>query len=128
LKVLAEMGHGDRIVLGDANFPSRSCASNICVRADGHASAELLDAILTLFPLEKAECAPVEVMEVAEDGAPEPEIWSAYRKILAAHGYDAELKAVERFEYYGRTQSAYAVIATGETALYANISLNKGVI
>jgi L-fucose mutarotase len=133
LKVLAEMGHGDEICFGDANFPAESVAGrHPCVRADGHPMPELLQAVLTLFPLDSYVPAPVVLMEVvpAADGTPqpEPEIWARYRAIVAAAEPAAQFETAERFAYYERAKNCYAVVATGEHALYANIILKKGVL
>ena len=128
LKVLSEMGHGDELVLADGNFPAENYG-NICVRADGHGVPELLGAILSLFPLDTFVESPVVLMEVVPgDSAGEPGIWKTYREIVTAAGCGAEFEYMERFAYYERAKKAYAVVATGEDALYANIILKKGVI
>jgi len=129
LKVLMEMGHGDEIVIADGNFPGASHA-NILLRADGHNVPELLDAILKLMPLD-TYADPAFVMQVTPGDKVETPIWDVYRKIIAENADDGdipELKEIERFAFYERTKKAYAVIMTGETALYANILLKKGVV
>jgi L-fucose mutarotase len=132
LKVLAEMGHGDELVIGDGNFPAASVAQRL-VRADGHGVPELLDAILGLFPLDSFVERPAALMAVVKnDGqssGPEPPIWAKYREILRRHEPEfKDFELVERFAFYDRAREAYAVLATGEGALYANIILKKGVI
>lgn len=131
LKVLCEMGHGDELVIADGNFPAESVGKNaIVIRMDGHGVPELLDAILQLFPLDAYVDAPAALMAVAAgDDCPTPEIWATYRSILAARapGQD-EPEMIERFAFYERAKKAYAVIATGEEAIYANILLKKGVV
>ncbi|MCQ2463386.1 MAG: fucose isomerase [Clostridia bacterium] len=129
LKVLCEMGHGDTIVIGDGNFPAESNNSNV-IRCDGHGVPELLDAILKLFPLDPYIEKPVKLMEVTPGDTVETPIWDEYAKIIDSHGYDAKAVTgtVERFKFYDETKKAYAVIATGEGALYANILLQKGVV
>lgn len=128
LKILMEMGHGDTIVIGDGNFPAASCAKRL-VRCDGHAVPELLDAILKLFPLDTPAAKPVGVMQVQEQDAPEPEIWQTYRELVAKYEPKlTELNEIERFAFYDRAREAYAVVSTGEKALYANIILKKGVV
>ena len=131
LKVLCEMGHGDTIVLADGNFPSESMGKNaIEIRADGHGIPELLDAILSLFPLDTYVKEPAMLMEVVPGDPVETPIWEEYNQLLAKHdprGKEA-IRHIERFAFYEEAKKAYAVIATGEAALYANILLQKGVI
>ncbi len=126
LKILCEMGHGDEIVLGDGNFPAASNARRL-VRADGLGVPELLDAILPLFPLDSYVDEPVLLMAVS-GGDPVPEIWQDYRRIVAKHAGNVSIGQIGRFEFYERARNAYAVIATGETAVYANVILKKGVV
>lgn len=65
LKALCEMGHSDRIVIADGNFPSESMGKNaIVIRADGHSATEMLDAVLTVFPLDTYVEHPVNLMQV----------------------------------------------------------------
>jgi len=128
LKILMEMGHGDELVLGDGNFPSASIAARL-VRADGHGVPALLDAILSLFPLDAFVNAPVALMEVVPGDTTQPKIWKEYEQIVAKHaGLETEIGFVERFAFYDRARKAYCVVATGESALYANIILKKGVV
>lgn len=128
LKVLAEMGHGDEIVLADANFPAVSNAKRL-IRADGHSIPALLQAILQLFPLDTYVPNATAVMEVVRGDTYEPVIWDEYRQILKMSGEKFhEFEFIERFAFYERARNAYAIIATGEGALYANIILKKGVI
>ena len=126
LKILMEMGHGDEIVIGDGNFPAASNAQRL-VRCDGHAVPELLDAMLQLMPLDTYVDAPVALMETAQ-GDPRPVIWDEYREIVMKHQKNVKPELVERFAFYERAKKAYAIIATGETALHANIILKKGVV
>ena len=133
LKVLAEMGHGDTIVIADGNFPSESIAKangNICIRMDGHGGAEVLEAILSLFPLDPYVEKPVELMAVTPGDPVETPIWDVYKDIVKKYDKRGEdnFTEVERFKFYDNAKNAYAVIATGEGALYANIILKKGVI
>ena len=131
LKVLCEMGHSDTIVIADGNFPSESVGKNAkVIRCDGHGIPELLDAILTLFPLDSYVENPMNLMEVMAGDDVETPIWDEYAKIAEKHGYDAKAVTgtIERFKFYDEARKAYAVIATGESALYANILLQKGVV
>ena len=131
LKVLCEMGHSDRIVLADGNFPAESMGKNaIVIRADGHGTAELLQAILEVFPLDTYVEKPVSLMEVMKGDTVETPIWEDYKKIVSekdARGADA-IGTIERFAFYEEAKTAYAIIATGESALYANVMLQKGVV
>lgn len=131
LKVLCEMGHSDRIVIADGNFPAESMGKNaIVIRADGHGAAELLDAILTVFPLDGYVEAPVSLMQVMPGDTVETPIWDEYKKIVAKHDERGEkaFGEIERFAFYEEAKKCYAIIATGESALYANLILQKGVI
>ncbi len=127
LKVLCEMGHGDEIVLGDGNFPAASNARRL-IRSDGHGVPELLDAILQVFPLDQYVESPVMLMQVTPGDSVVPVIWDDYRQIAEKHNDKTDFLEIERFAFYERTREAYAVVATGESALYANIILKKGVI
>jgi len=131
LKVLCEMGHGDRLVIADANFPAASMGKNaIVLRADGHSATDLLDAILTLYPLDTYVEHPVSLMQVMPGDTVKTPIWKEYKAIVAKHdarGADA-FAEIERFAFYEESRKAYAIIATGEKALYANVMLQKGVI
>ena len=126
LKILAEMGHGDEIVLGDANFPAASMGKRV-VRCDGLGVVELLDAILALLPLDTYVAAPVALMATTA-GDPEPPIWKEIAAAVEKHAPGTGIEFNERFPYYDRSRSAFAVVQTGETALYANVILKKGVI
>ena len=129
LKILMEMGHGDTIVIGDGNFPAASIAKNaLLVRLDGHGVPEILDAILTLFPLDPYVETPVSLMEVVPGDPVETPIWDDYARIVEKHEPGTKIGHIERFKFYDEAKKAYAVIATGETALYANIILQKGVV
>lgn len=131
LKVLCEMGHSDRLVISDGNFPAEAMGKNaIVIRADGHGVPELLDAILQLFPLDTYVAAPVSLMEVMPGDDVETPIWDTYSEIITKYdtrGADC-IGTIERFAFYEEAKKAYAIIATGESALYANIMLQKGVV
>ena len=127
LKVLMEMGHGDELVIADGNYPAASNARNL-VRCDGHGVPELLDAILSLFPLDSFVDCPVTLMDVPP-GSDQPPIWATYKAMVDKHEPACNgIERVERFAFYERGKAAYAIIATGESAIYANIILKKGVI
>ncbi|MCP1308274.1 L-fucose mutarotase [Paenibacillus tyrfis] len=127
-KIMMEMGHGDELVLADGNFPAASHAQRL-VRCDGHGIPQLLDAILTFFPLDTYAEHLVALMAVVPGDPVKPIIWDEYRAIVKKHAPEAAEPAfVERFAFYERAKQAYAVVATGEGALYANIILKKGVV
>ena len=131
LKVLCEMGHGDTIVLGDGNFTAESLGKNSkVIRCDGLNCPELLDAILQLFPLDNHTKTPVAFMEVTPGDDVKTPIWDEYKQIIAR--YDPRgataVETVERYAFYERAKKAYAIVATSEKALYANVILQKGVI
>lgn len=127
LKILMEMGHGDEIVIADGNFPSANYGQRL-VRLDGHGVPEVLSAILDLMPLDIYVDAPVALMEVVKGDSYVPEIWDTYRSIVKEKEGDKPIDNVERFAFYDRAKEAYAVVATGETSLYANVILKKGVV
>ena len=128
LKVLCEMGHGDEIVIADGNFPAAALNSRV-IRLDGHGGVEVLKAILAVFPLDTYAESNAILMETVPGDAVETPIWDEYREALVESEGDAvRLGHVGRFPFYDRTKTAYAVIATGESALYANLILKKGVI
>jgi L-fucose mutarotase len=127
LKILMEMGHGDEIVIADGNFPSASIAQRL-VRSDGNMVPQLLDAILKFFPLDPYVELPVALMAVVPGDTYKPTIWDTYREIIKKHEKFSDFEYVERFAFYERAKKAFAVIATSETALYANVILKKGVV
>lgn len=131
LKALCEMGHGDELIIADGNFPSESIGKNaIVVRADGHGAAEILEAVMQLIPLDAYVEAPVALMEIVPgDTCSTPQIWSRYEEILrCAEPEHCRIEKMERFAFYERAKKAYLIIATGETAIYANVLLKKGVV
>jgi len=128
LKVLMEMGHGDELVIADGNFPSSSVAQKL-VRLDGIAIPQILEAVLKLFPLDTYTEKPVSLMAVTPGDNVKPVIWEEYKKIIKESREPfSEFDYIERFAFYERAKKAYAVVATGELALYANIILKKGVV
>ncbi|HSR17712.1 MAG TPA: L-fucose mutarotase [Ignavibacteriaceae bacterium] len=128
LKILMEMGHGDEIVIADGNFPAASTAQRL-IRLDGHSVPQVLKAILKFFPLDTYVENPVGLMAVSEGDNIAPFIWGKYKKIIKDSKEPfTEFEYIERFAFYERAKKAYAVIATSELALYANIILKKGVV
>lgn len=131
LKILSEMGHGDYIVIGDGNFPAESLGKDSkVVRLDGHNVPEVLEAILKLIPLDIYVENPVSLMEVVKGDNTKTPIWETYKEIVEK--YDSRgrkvFQEIERFSFYEKTKGAYAIIATSEEALYANIIIQKGVL
>ena len=126
LKVLCEMGHGDEIVIADGNFPAEAYGQRV-IRADGLGGEEMLDAVLSLIPLDTYATENFMLMETVA-GDPTPTIWEKYYAIAQKHDDNMRASNIERFAFYERAKKAYAVIATGEGAVYANIIIKKGVI
>jgi L-fucose mutarotase len=128
LKILMEMGHGDEIVVADGNFPAASNAQRL-VRCDGLGVPQLLEAILLLFPLDNFVKHPVALMAVVPGDNYTPDIWPIYKKIVQKQeSRFGDFEMVERHAFYERAKKAYAILATGETARYANIILKKGIV
>ncbi|XP_034753926.1 fucose mutarotase [Etheostoma cragini] len=133
LYALAKMGHGDELVLADVNFPASSICANGPkeIRADGLGIPQLLEAILKLLPLDTYVPSPAAVMDLVDSdkqrGLDVP-VWGTYTRLLGQVGSQSPLEKVERFAFYERAKKAYAVVATGETSLYGNLILKKGVI
>jgi L-fucose mutarotase len=128
LKIIAEMGHGDELVIGDCNFPAASMGKR-CVRADGLSGTDVLDAVLSLFPLDAYVDAPVTLMQVVPgSNDSEPPIWDEYKGIVEKYEPGTKIEWIERFAFYDRAKNAYATVATAERALYACIIIKKGVL
>ncbi|MGL4344179.1 MAG: L-fucose mutarotase [Cellulosilyticaceae bacterium] len=128
MKILMEMGHGDEIVFADGNFPTASNAKRV-VRCDGHTVTALLEAILPFLPLDTYVEAPVGLMQVVLGDPVVPTIWEDYKDVITKHeGQSRGIEYIERTAFYERARKAYAIVATSESALYANIILKKGVI
>lgn len=131
LKILDEMGHGDQLVIADGNFPAESIGKNAhVVRLDGIGGLEVLTAILQLVPLDQYDDTPIRLMEVVPGDPVKTPIWDEYKAEIRKNDNrgDAVVGLLERFAFYDAAREAYCVIATGESAQYANILLRKGVI
>lgn len=127
LKILAEMGHGDEIVLADAHFPAHTLHHKV-IRADGVNVATLLTAISPLFEFDTYVDAPLIMMQAVTGDTLDPQVEQNYAAaIKSAVGNCPVLARIERFAFYERAKSAYAVVISGETAKYGNIILKKGV-
>lgn len=126
---LRAMGHGDDLVIADANFPAASIAKRL-VRAEAATAPQMLAAVLSVLPLDTFNDAAVCVMEVVGSAGMFAPITAEFREIAAARAGQrfSNVAGLERFAFYERAHQAYAVIATGERRLYGNIILRKGII
>ncbi len=130
LMILAKMGHGDEIVFSDGNFPGEAIARQsgaVILRADGIGVPELLSAVLELIPLDSYDNNVYLMDKTESDRDLDIPIWEEYKKIIADHT-DKDPVFLERFEFYDRAKKAYAIVVTGEGAIYANVILKKGVV
>lgn len=128
MRILMEMGHGDEIVVADGNFPCYT-HNNRVIRMDGNGGNDVLEAIVSLLPLDSYANENVILMSVLEGDDVETPIWDDYKETLNIYeGENAKIGYLSRYEFYERAKAAYAVVATSEEALYANIILKKGVI
>lgn len=126
LKILDEMGHGDFIVIADANFPGSSL-NNKVIRADGVKGKEMLEAVLRLINLDTYSDTNFILMETTNND-PTPGIWDEYLNIANIYDTNVKNSFLSRLDFYEKAKKAYAIIQTGETTSYANIILQKGVI
>ena len=132
LKILCDMGHGDTIVLADANFPGETCAQRL-VRVPGITATQILEAITPIFPLDvNYTDFPAAVMDLTpadkQRGLPAPEAWADYVRVLQTRWPAITLGKIDRFDFYARAREAYAVIQTGEERIYGNLLLTKGIV
>lgn len=128
LWTLRAMGHGDDLVIADANFPATALGAR-CHRIDGLPATDVLEAVLAVLPLDSFVPDPAVVMQVVDDSDATPLVVSTFQDITTATADNpATLGKLERFAFYERAKSAFAIIQTGETRLYGNIILKKGVI
>ncbi|MEP3298162.1 RbsD/FucU family protein [Tateyamaria sp.] len=128
LHVLRAMGHGDSIVLADANFPAEGLGPR-CLRADGVDASAMLDAVLSVMPLDVFVDDPAVCMQVVGDADTLPEAVADFQRIIQdVADAPRPIQSIERFAFYERAKSAFAVVQTGERRLYGNIILTKGVI
>lgn len=127
LAILRAMGHGDEIVIADSNFPAASHANRL-VRADGISATRLAKAIAAIMPID--DFVPNAAFRMAVTGNPDevPPIIKEFVTILSAAGYKGRIEAIERFAFYERAKQAYAIVATGEQRIWANLILKKGIV
>lgn len=129
LAYMRAMGHGDELVIADANFPASSVAKRL-VRAEGTTTPQMLAAVLSVLPLDTFTRDPVCVMEVVDSPGVLAPITDEFRKVVVARAGDkfSAIAGLERFAFYARAREAYALIATGERRLYGNVIVRKGII
>ena len=127
LHVLASMGHGDELAIVDGNFPAAAIARQLIQLPVS--SAQALDAILTLFPLDTVVAPPALTMQVIGDATAVPEVVRDFAAVLSTHGVSSgALGSLEREVFYARARGAFAIVRTAELRPYGNILLVKGVV
>jgi L-fucose mutarotase len=125
---LAAMGHGDEVAIVDANFPAATVGRRV-IELRGARSAEVLDAVLTVFPIDTTQVPAAFTMQVIGDPAAVPEPVAEFAAAMSDHGLaDCEIGQLERNDFYTRARNAYVVVRTGELRGYGNILLVKGVV
>lgn len=128
MKILMDMGHGDELVIVNANFPAASNAKRL-VRCDGSTAVEVLDAIMRFFPLDSFVGKPATLMDVASGEKEPPAIWAEFQAVIQQNEpWVQEYDTVNRNIFYERARQAYAIVTTGERRRYANIILKKGIV
>lgn len=127
LQVLRAMGHGDEIALVDANFPAESAGPPV-IRLDGVMLNDLLDAILTVLPLDTFVEEQAWGMAVVDDPDKREQTHLDFDALIKKHEAGMSLSLLERFAFYDHTAKVFAVVQTGERRLYGNIILKKGII
>ncbi|WP_171125527.1 MULTISPECIES: RbsD/FucU family protein [unclassified Ruegeria] len=128
LYTLRAMGHGDEIVIADANFPGSSSGPD-CIRADGSSASEVLQAVLSVMPLDTFVPDPALTMQVVGNPQAVPDAVADFQRIIdTTADNQVKVQGLERFAFYDRAAKAFAVVQTGERRLYGNIILKKGVI
>ncbi|MGV8834145.1 MAG: RbsD/FucU family protein [Devosia sp.] len=127
LAILRAMGHGDEIAIVDANYPA-DAAGPALVRLDGISATDVLDAILTLMPLDDFVDQAVFVMQTVGDANKREPVVDAFEKIVQHHEPKMAIASLERFAFYDRVKQGYAIVQSGERRLYGNIILKKGIL
>ena len=127
LKILAQMGHGDEIVLADAHFPGHTfCPKNV-LRGDGLQIPDLLEGIIPIFELDSYSD-PLIMMAAVEGDTLDPQVEKDYMEAIRKSAPEAPAPIrIDRFDFYDRAEKAFACVITGTTAKYGNIILKKGV-
>jgi L-fucose mutarotase len=127
LHILRAMGHGDEIAIVDANYPADNAGPSV-VRLDGISATDVLDAVLTLMPLDTFVDEQAIGMEVVGDPKKREQTHKDFDKLIKKHEPGMKLTLLERFAFYDRVEDAYAIVQTGERRLYGNVLLKKGII
>ena len=127
LAILRAMGHGDEIAIVDANYPADG-AGPVLVRLDGVSATDVLDAILTLMPLDDFVDEAAICMQVVGNASQREPVMDEFDAIITKHEPAMKLASLERFAFYERVAKGYAIVQSGERRLYGNILLKKGVI
>ena len=128
LRHLSAMGHGDELIIADANFPAEACADRI-ERLAGVTATDALKAILSILPLDSYDDTPARTMQVVDDQEAIPDTRVEFQRIIDTKAdHPAKIQAVERFEFYEQAKRAYCIVQTAERRLYGNIILKKGVV
>lgn len=125
VKLMMEMGHGDRLLIADGNYPATTNNSRV-IRADGHKLTDLLDAVLSLFPLDRVVDTPVTLMATGDNT--QPPVWKQFETIVASHEEGVEFTQLERFTFYEAGSTCAGIIQSGDRALFGNIMLQKGTL
>ena len=127
LRVLRAMGHGDEIAIVDGNYPADTAARRL-VRMDGNDAVEILDAVLSVMPVDDFVPQAVFRPAVRGDADRREPVHDDFAKVLARHEPAQTITALAGADFYNRVKGAYAIIASGEARLYGNIVIKKGVI
>ncbi|MBL7014368.1 MAG: fucose isomerase [Candidatus Marinimicrobia bacterium] len=126
LHILMSMGHGDEIVIADGNFPADTHAERL-IRADGHGVCDIVKAFIPFFPMDESVNDYAIVMATGNESI--PPIWTEFESILHNQSPNrSTLTSISREAFYERSRNAFAIVATSESALFANIILKKGVV
>jgi L-fucose mutarotase len=127
LALLRAMGHGDEVVLADANFPATATARRL-VRLDGVDVVRALDAVLSVLPVDDFEPDPLLGMRPVGEAVPMPTVIDDMQRVVARRAGGRTIALIDRFAFYERARAAFGVIATGERRFYGNLIVRKGVI
>ena len=127
LYILRAMGHGDEIAIVDANYPADAAGPEL-VRLEGISATDVLDAVLSVMPLDDFVEEAAITMQVVGDAGERPPVVTEFERIVRHHEPSFAVTSLERFAFYERVRQGYAIVQTGERRLYGNILLKKGVI
>ena len=128
MKALMEMGHGDEIVFTDRNFPAVSNAMRF-IPYSGVGIQELLHAVLYYLPIDYAVEQPIKLMRIPAESGYKGDVVETYKKIAEQyHGSPVNIEMMERQEFYTRASKAFAIVATSDSARFANIIIRKGIV